>query len=208
MARKQKCFHYIYKTTNIVNGKYYIGMHSTDDLNDGYIGSGKKLWYSIKKYGKENFKSEILEFLPNRTLLKNREKEIVNEDILKDKMCLNLKMGGDGGIVNEEHGIKLKEGASKWTKAQWEKESYRNKIIEVLRNNTKESHRLGKIRYDTFTGKSHSEETKQKIGIANSIKQKGESNSQFGTCWITNGTENKKIKKTDTIPEGWILGRN
>lgn len=36
---------------------------------------------------------------------------------------------------------------------------------------------------------------------------KGEKNSQFGTCWITNGKENKKIKKEETIPNGWKLGR-
>ena len=39
------------------------------------------------------------------------------------------------------------------------------------------------------------------------IKQKGENNSQFGSCWITNGIENRKIKKDDKIPIGWKLGR-
>ena len=42
---------FIYKTTNLINGKYYIGMHSTDNLEDVYIGSGKRLWFSIKNYG-------------------------------------------------------------------------------------------------------------------------------------------------------------
>jgi hypothetical protein len=78
MRKKQKKYHYIYKTTNLVNGKYYIGMHSTDRLDDGYIGRGKRLWYSIKKYGKENFKCEILKFLENRRELKDIEKELVN----------------------------------------------------------------------------------------------------------------------------------
>ena len=78
-------------------------MHSTDNLNDGYVGSGKRLWYSINKYGKENFKLEILEMLPDRRSLKEREKELVNEDLLKDPMCLNLKTGGEGGFSSEEH---------------------------------------------------------------------------------------------------------
>jgi hypothetical protein len=81
---KEKKFHFIYKTTCLINGKYYIGMHSTNELNDGYIGSGKRLWYSVRKYGKENFKCEILEFLPDRELLAVRERELVNEEILKD----------------------------------------------------------------------------------------------------------------------------
>ena len=41
----------------------------------------------------------------------------------------------------------------------------------------------------------------------NRLKQKGENNSQFGSCWITNGIENKKIKKDSNIPQGWYVGR-
>jgi hypothetical protein len=66
---------------------------------------------------------------------------------------------------------------------------------------------LGKYRYDTFRGKKHKEETKKRIGEKNSNNQKGEKNSQFGTCWITNGIENQKIHKNDSIPKGWKLGR-
>lgn len=58
-----------------------------------------------------------------------------------------------------------------------------------------------------WTGRKHTEETKRKIGEKNSINQKGENNNQFGTCWITNGKENKKIKKENIIPDGWKLGR-
>ena len=94
MARRQKKYHYIYKTTCNVNGKYYIGMHSTDNLEDGYLGSGKRLWYSINYHGKENHTKKILEFLKNRKELKKREKEIVNEQLLSEELCMNLKLGG------------------------------------------------------------------------------------------------------------------
>jgi hypothetical protein len=76
-----KRYHYIYKTTCKITGKFYIGMHSTDKLNDGYLGSGKILWYSRKKYGDENHPIEILEFCSTRAELKIREKQIVNEDL-------------------------------------------------------------------------------------------------------------------------------
>ena len=53
--------HYlVYQTTNLLNGKIYIGQHQTDNLNDGYIGSGIELNQDIKKFGKDNFKREIL----------------------------------------------------------------------------------------------------------------------------------------------------
>ena len=207
MARKEKKYHYIYKTTNLKNGKFYVGMHSTDDLNDGYLGSGDRLRRSIRRNGKDNFKLEILEFLPDRTSLSLREKELVNEDLLKNPMCMNLSLGGQGGISNEEHRIKLSEGSSKYQKKKWEDTEYSNKIKKVLYLNIKTAHKNGNIRYDTFRGKNHSDETKRKIGEANSKKQKGEGNSQFGTCWITNGTENKKIKKTEKLPKGWEFGR-
>lgn len=96
MPRKEKKYHYIYKTTCKVNNKFYVGIHSTNDLNDGYVGSGKRLWYSIKKHGKENFVVEFLEFFENRKNLIIREIEMVNEDFIQDPMCMNLIKGGGG----------------------------------------------------------------------------------------------------------------
>ena len=75
MGRKKPHIHYIYKTTCNVTKRYYIGMHSTTNLEDGYLGSGKRLRYSVRKYGKENHTKEILEFLPTREKLVIREFE-------------------------------------------------------------------------------------------------------------------------------------
>lgn len=74
-------------------------MHSTDDADDGYLGSGKILARSIKKYGKENHTREVIEYLPDRESLAARENEIVNEALLKDTKCMNLTIGGIGGAV-------------------------------------------------------------------------------------------------------------
>jgi hypothetical protein len=208
MPRKEKKFHYIYKTTNLTNGKYYIGMHSTNNINDGYIGSGKRLWYSIKKYGKENFKCEIIENFSNRSSLKKREKELVNEDLLKDSFCLNLMCGGEGGFISNEQQRWRSICASKKSLEKLRTDDeWRIRHSKIASENLKSAHKNGKIKYDTFTGKKHTDETKRKISESNSIKQKGENNSQFGSCWITNGIENRKIKKNDKIPIGWKLGR-
>jgi hypothetical protein len=99
MRRKRaekRLHHYLYKITRF-DGMYYIGMHSTDDLEDGYLGSGKRITRSVKKYGASQHKKEILETFSSRAELKNRELEIVNEELLEDPLCMNLKLGGAGG---------------------------------------------------------------------------------------------------------------
>ena len=215
MARKQKKYHYIYKTTCSVNGKYYIGMHSTDNLEDGYLGSGKRLWRSINYHGKENHEKVILEYCKNRVELKKREKDIINEGLLSEKLCMNLKPGGEGGFVNEEHRLKFIESLKKSQKEatknshismtklrknnpEW-LNNLKNKISEGLKKNPN-------VKKGGFKNKKHTEETKKKM--SEKAKEKtGNKNSQYGTCWITNGFENKKIKKTNTIPNGWYLGR-
>ena len=54
--------YYIYRITNKVNGKTYIGQHKYRELNDNYMGSGKRLWEAYRKYGFENFEKKILVF--------------------------------------------------------------------------------------------------------------------------------------------------
>jgi hypothetical protein len=88
--------HIIYKTTCITTNRYYIGMHSTDDLNDGYVGSGTRLWRSIKKYGKDQHRCEILEHLPTRQAASDREKELINPVWRADPLCMNIGKGGEG----------------------------------------------------------------------------------------------------------------
>lgn len=211
VIRKQasrRKYHYIYKTTCIVTNKFYIGMHSTDNLEDGYIGSGKRLWYSINKHGKDNHVCEILEFLESRELLREREKQLVNLDLLNDSMCMNLMLGGGGGFISKEQqeNRSILGGIAFSDKLKNDLE-FRQIFIERQSARFKKLHNEGFIKYDTFTGKCHSEETKNKIGKTNSIKQKGLSNSQYGKCWITNDIENQKIHKGDLIPIGWRLGR-
>jgi hypothetical protein len=201
-AQRRK-YHYFYKTTCIITNRYYYGMHSTDNLDDGYLGSGKRLWYSIKKHGKENHKLEILEFFETRELLKQKEIQIVNEDLLKDPMCMNLQPGGGGGFTKEQS----KKGTITMLNKIWNDKNFIERRRKSFSNIMKKLHAEGKCKIPNWTGKKHKEETKRKIGEANSISQKGEKNSQYGTCWITNEIENKKIYRGDIIPEGWRLGR-
>lgn len=203
---KQKKYHYIYKTTCKITGKFYIGMHSTDNLEDGYLGSGKILGYSRKKYGDENHIREILEMSPSREALKAREKEIVNEELLADPLSINLKYGGDGGYTHKPtfqfhsaggkvSGLKtqnLLQGSRdvRWKAAMEKMVSARNSAGG----------------FATFTGLKHTEKTKERMSVAHS----GEKNSQFGSCWVVKNAKPIKIKKEqleEYLKNGFLQGR-
>ena len=90
-------YHIFYKTTNIINGKYYYGVHSTHNLDDGYVGSGTRLARAIKKYGKENFTREILAIFDTKEEAFLIEKSVVTRDLVYDDNCYNIKIGGQAG---------------------------------------------------------------------------------------------------------------
>jgi group I intron endonuclease len=204
--------YFLYQTTNLVNNKFYIGVHKTKNLNDGYLGSGKLLRKAIKKYGKENFKREILEFFDSEIEMFKAEFLIVNEEFIKQKDTYNLKIGGEGrwDYIRNHSNYKLwqKKGNDSPLNTRFSGKTHTKetkiKISKILKQKYKDNLIINSL---GFLGKQHTEETKRKIGNANSIYQKGSGNSQFGTMWITNGKQNKKIKKTDKIPENWIKGR-
>jgi hypothetical protein len=92
-------YHIIYKTTNLINGKYYIGKHSTNYLDDSYLGSGKLLTRAIRRYGKENFSKETLYIFTEEQQMIDKEIELVTEDLVNDKMSYNMALGGQGGNI-------------------------------------------------------------------------------------------------------------
>lgn len=216
-------FHYIYKITNKINNKIYIGAHSTENLDDGYMGSGKLLKRAQDKYGIENFSKEILEFFDDKTSMFESEKNIVTEEFLKRPDVYNLKLGGEGGwdhLNTKEYLDKKKEASLKGAaafKTRFEndsdfKEKYRkmgSERFKQLWDNPKYREKF--LNTKSFLGKTHTPETinKMKESHARNKHQQGEKNSQFGMMWIHSLDEkvSKRIKKTDPIPEGWFKGR-
>lgn len=206
----------IYKTTNLKNGKFYVGMHVTTKLDDGYLGSGKVLKNSVYYHGKENFKREIIEFCEDKESLSKREREIVNETLLSDQKCMNLIHGGVGGngFKDEEHKKKFFEAAKISSKERGNEnlinllktsETFRTKFSNTMKNAMLEFH---KNHDNSFKNKKHSEETKEKMKLSAKNKHSGKNNSQYGTMWITNGKINKKINNEKPLPKGFKKGRS
>jgi hypothetical protein len=125
----------VYKTVNTVNGKYYIGVHRTNNINDGYMGCGHykgrklreqldtRLYRAFRKYGDEAFITEILYSFDNEIDAFKKEKEIID---IKDKNCYNDKPGGVGGFHPDTNKGRI------FTKAERQKMSNSAKIRSKL----------------------------------------------------------------------------
>lgn len=90
-------YHVVYMTRNNINGKVYVGVHSTYDIDDGYIGSGKILTRAINKYGKDQFTRTILHYCLNAQHAFEIESFIVDDAFVTRKDTYNTAIGGKGG---------------------------------------------------------------------------------------------------------------
>lgn len=91
-------YYIFYRTDNLENGKYYYGVHATNNVQDNYLGSGKTLKKAIQKYGKEKFKRQDLKFFNSMLEAYEYEAQVVTRDLVADRMCYNEKPGGLGGM--------------------------------------------------------------------------------------------------------------
>jgi group I intron endonuclease len=225
----------VYKTTNTVNGKYYIGKHNLH--SEYYLGSGSVLQRAIKKYGRNAFVREVLFECETEEEAYLKESELLTEEVLNDPQCYNLRTGGQGAYTwsdelrekmsrihkgrpkSEEHKKRIgdsnrgkivsEEARTNMSRAQkGQKKSpefcrRRSELVSGEKNPMYGKGHLVAGEKNPMYGKKHSDETRRKI----SEKGSGKNHSQYGMIWITNGTEARKIKKTDDIPAGWKRGR-
>lgn len=184
--------HYlIYKITNTLNGKIYIGKHKTDNLDDGYMGSGTAIQKAIKKYGIENFTKEILFDVYGEDLMNFLEEVIVDDAFVARRDTYNMITGGIGGCVKGHPGA--------WAGKNHSKET-RMKISESLKGKNK--------------GKHPSEEARQKMSEAKKGKappNKGKPSPLRGTHLSEETkrklrrpkTEEEKKKTSEAIKQWW-----
>lgn len=146
--------HIIYKTTNLINGNIYVGVHSTNNIDDGYLGSGKFLKMAVSKYGEQNFSREILIKCSSREEAFELENLIVDKEFVSRRDTYNSDLGGSGGKI--------------WTPD----------LIQKMSDSQKRRFENGAI--GSMTGKTHKQETKDKISNKLIGKFDGDKNPMFG----------------------------
>jgi len=180
-------YYLVYKTTNLINNRIYVGCHKTDNIDDGYMGSGKLLIQAINKYGIDNFRKEILRIFDNQEDMFNFESEVVNKEFVKNKITYNIKLGGEGGwdhidtkgIPRSPEVIAKFSGPNNWNYGRITPQEVRDKISKSLigkmaGENNPMYGRCGELH--PLYGIPRPEETRNKISEA----QKGEKSHRWG----------------------------
>ena len=205
----------IYKTVNKINSKYYIGVHRTDNLNDGYMGCGHyrgrklrkeldtKLYRAFRKYGDDAFITEILYKFDNDVDAYNKEKELID---ITDKNCYNHKPGGVGGFHPDTNKGRVftEEERKKMSKSAKERSKKFLLQTETLKNFNK--WRDGKTYAEIYgeekakeillkkskaaMGKKHNLETRLKM----SKNRKGKENNCKGRKSVWDNIQNKIVR--------------
>lgn len=219
-------FYCIYRITNKLNGKTYIGQHKYNDLGDNYLGSGILLDRAKKKYGKKNFIKEILySRIRDKSTADSMEMFAIKKERALGKAEYNIADGGQGGNLGEEVIRKIVESR----KGYRHSDNTKRKISEAKKGSTpsnkgipmsdeqkkKISERNKGNKY--CLGRVLSEETKRKIsengkGKHNNLKgiSKSEehrlnlSKAFLGRHWYNNG---EVQVQTFECPEGFVKGR-
>lgn len=216
----------LYKTTNKINKKFYIGVHKTKNPQDFYYGSGVNLKKDIKQFGKENFEKEILIVFDDEEEDKAYllESLIVNKNFILRDDVYNKSVGGKHGPImygpnnpfygkthskNTLEKIKNSRG-SNWRKPYTEEERKRySEFFKNLWNN----HELKTKMIQHRTGSKRTEETKKKMSekrlgfkLTNETKQKisvivktrwKENSEQFKRSQESLENARNKLKKVD-----------
>jgi hypothetical protein len=207
-------FFFLYKTTWQPTGEFYCGMHKTEQVDDGYLGSGLRLIRKLKKHGRNGFTREILSFHSSFDELKQAERELITKEMLQNPLCLNLVIGGLGGIGPGLLGTKLGAARTKWL---WKNDPlFRERQLRIvsaagrvgcLHPISREAFSLGAKTAQTPEAKRSRIET-MKVNQ----HQQGARNSQFGTTCISHsehGTKRVTLTEVESwLEAGWVRGSN
>lgn len=220
----EKKFYLIYKITNNVNQKFYIGKHETNNLDDDYFGSGKLLNYAKEKYGLENFTKTILFYCHNQEEMNLLEKYVVTFEFCQREDVYNIMEGGNGGwqylnknklngkgfqrLTHDELINFVLRGRETLNKKLLDEE-YRKNYYDAVSNGIKQ-HKIDFPDYmvgenNPMFGKKHTQKSCAKM----SNSKRGEKNNRYGSKWYYDPVtfESHSFLPNEEIPNGWIRGR-
>jgi hypothetical protein len=223
--------YFMYQTTNLLNGKIYIGVHRTKRVDDNYLGSGKLIKRAIKKYGAENFNRVILEFFATKEQMYIRESEVVNKEFVKRSDTYNLCIGGNGGTgfdvfrdsfasVEEycQHQRSISPLSTTAGKIRMQEAARRVNTPAVVSErikrwrecNPEQAAKAASSGYQHINTEQSMAKKRDTFRAIN--HQQGSKNSQYGTVWIFNVAlrESRKVPAQDVdawLSKGWCRGR-
>ena len=173
---------YVYKTTNLINHKIYVGQHTATHFDASYYGSGRYLLNALNKYGKENFEVVLLEECEDKHSLNNQERDWISLFNSQDhSIGYNISSGGDGGDVYSGLSEEDKQEVSR-------KLSEANSGKIVVHKGEKKTHICPELI------ESYLENGWVRGGCTPTDKQREKtSNTLKGTIFVTNGEHNKRI---------------
>lgn len=184
---------YIYKTTNLINNKIYIGQkHSSKFLGQSYLGSGKVIRREVLAHGKENFKVELLEEVETKEMMDEREIYWISY-----YQSTNREIGyniSNGGNVN-----RAMSGEHNPFYGKHHTEESRRKNSE---------HCKGRVAWNKGLTKEDERVKKYSESLKKTLKEKGSHSKN--TVWIHKDNVDRMISQADVscyLDNGWILGR-
>lgn len=149
----------VYKITNLVNNKIYIGFHGTNNIDDGYMGSGKLIKKAITKYGVESFSKEVLKIFDNKKEAEDFERLLVNKEFVEREDTYNMSIGGNVCILyGNKNGFYGKQHT----------EEFRKFISEFNKGN--KFAKTNQIQFDDLTFRTYKDFATY-IGITKNIRQ-------------------------------------
>lgn len=218
-------YYIIYKTTNVLTGEFYIGKHCTENLNDGYIGTGMTILKKIKQFGRQHFYRNILEFCNSYDELNEAEKRWLTEEVMNNPLCYNNQTGGDNGFIQS---VDTKEKISNSNQGKIVSDETRKKQSESLKGRIVSDETKGKLRL-AWLYKSDKERQKHREAISRALKGKTSNRKGIklteehkkhiseslrekptwntGKHFYTNGEVNIALRDDEIVPDGFYRGR-
>lgn len=190
---KRRRFYTVYRLTNLVNGKIYIGRHATYSLKNDYLGAGTKVKRAVARFGRKKFKKEILFVFDTGRQSHDKERELVTEQFCQRVDTYNMIPGGQGSFnhINRilPHSFRVQIGKKGGPLAAAETMRKRTGLFGMSREQLLAACVAG--------GHAHKGKPKSAVMKAKAREY----------IWITDGSKSRKLKHWLPLPVGFRRGR-